>query len=333
MTTILDVARVANVSTATVSRVINHPETVKDSTKERVFRAMEICDYSYNALARSFATKRSHTIGLIVPTITNPIFADSTRGVQDIAEANGYRVVLANTDYDRDKEADSLRVFREFQVDGIIATASNPKSRDLAKLVRDNFPIVLLHSTLRSGQLSCVGVDNYLGGFMATEHLIKHGHTRIAMLAVSFSASDKSFHRWHGYKRCLAEHGLPYNPEMLIQADYSLESGKNGMKKLLALKTPPTAVFCSNDFLAVGAMEGAREKCLSLPTDLSIVGFDDMLMSTCLSPGLDTIRQPAYEMGQRGAKVLLDKIVNPETKPVHEMMEIELIQRQSVCSL
>ena len=216
MSTIVDVAKIAGVSTATVSRVINSPETVRKQTRDRVCDAMKLCRYKYNSLARGFVTKRSQTIGLIVPTITNPIFAESTRGVQDYANKHNYQVILGNTDYRQEKETKLVQVFREMQVDGMLITTTNLKSRMLKELQEDRFPFVLLYSTVRKGPMSCVGVDNFLGGYKATEHLIKLRHQRIAMLAGSFSFSDKSYHRWYGYRKCLRDNSDSENPPGLI---------------------------------------------------------------------------------------------------------------------
>lgn len=329
MSTIRDVARIACVSTATVSRVINSPEMVGPRTRERVFRAMAVCRYKYNALARGFATKRSHTLGLIVPTITNPIFAESTRGVQDFANKQGYQVILGNSDYKYEMEAKMVEVLRERQVEGLLITTTNLKGKILKNLLDDRFPFVLLYSTVRRGPMSAVGVDNFLGGYRATEHLIHLNHRRIAMFAGGFNFSDRSFHRWHGYKRCLNDHDITYDPDLVLQTEYSLSSGRKGVKTLLSLKNPPTAVFCSNDFLALGAREGARELGINLPEDLSIVGFDDMEISSFVTPSLTTIRQPAYDMGKFGAEVLLNLIGNKSGKPIHKILETKLIKRES----
>ncbi len=332
MSTIIDVARVASVSTATVSRVINAPHKVREETRHQVYHAMTLCNYKYNALARGFATKRSHIIGLIIPTVTNPIFAESVRGVQDHVEASGYRVVLGNSDYSLNTEKKLIQVFIEMRVDGLIITTTDLNGPHLTELVEEKFPFVLLYSTVRRGPLSCVGIDNFRGGYRATEHLVAFGHRRIAMLAGDFSFSDKSFHRWHGYRKCLRDHGIAYDSKLLIQTTYALESGITAVKQLMRIKPPPTAIFCSNDFMAIGVLEGARELGLRVPEDLSVVGFDGMPMMAFFKPGLDTIQQPAYDMGKIGSEVVLRRIDNPGEKPVHRILDTQLIVRQSVRS-
>ncbi|MEN8199149.1 MAG: LacI family DNA-binding transcriptional regulator [Thermodesulfobacteriota bacterium] len=328
MSTILDVAKLAGVSTATVSRVINSPQTVRDQTREKVTRAMQVCNYKYNALARGFATKQSNTIGLVVPAISNPVFAESAQGVQDYAAGRKVEVILGNTHYQYEQEESLVKTLREKQVDGLIITTTSLKGAVLQELLEEGFPFVLLFSTVKSGPLSVVGVDNYRGAYLAIEHLVGLGHRRIGMIAGNFSISDRSYHRWHGYRKCLREHDIPYDKELVVQTDYSMDGGRDGVKGLLGMKNPPTAIFCSNDLLALGAMKGARECGLRLPSDLSIVGFDDIQTASYVVPALTTIRQPAYEMGRKAAELLFQLMESPST-PVQQMLRSELIVRES----
>ena len=328
MSTILDVARLAEVSTATVSRVINMPDSVRENTRKKVLLAMKKCSYKYNALARGFATKRSNTIGLIIPTISNPVFAESTLGIQEYADKKNIKVILGNSYYKYSQEENLVKVLRESQIDGLIITTTNLKGNVLKNLVDESFPFVLLFSTVKGGPFSAVGIDNFRGGYLATEHLVALEHKRIGMVAGNFSMTDRSYHRWHGYKSCLKDNGIPYDKELLVQTDYSLLGGEESIKKLLDLPSPPTAVFCSNDYIALGALKGARDMGLTLPKDLSIVGFDDMQTASYMVPALTTVHQPAYEMGQRAAELLLQLIEAP-SKPVQNMMETNLIVRES----
>lgn len=329
MATIIDVAKLAGVSTATVSRVINSPGTVSESTREKVHQAMVSCNYTYNALARGFVTKKSNTIGLIIPNINNPVFAESTRGVQDYADNHNVQVILGNTYYQQHKEEDLIRILREKQVDGLIITSTDLKGPTIRSLVNEKFPFVLLYSTIRTGPMFNVGVDNYRGGYLATEHLVQLGHRRIGMVAGKFTISDRSYHRWHGYRQCLRHYGIAYDQNLLVQTEYSLAGGKASLKSLYSLREPPTAVFCSNDYLALGAMNGARECGLQLPEDMSIVGFDDTQIASYVFPGLTTVHQPAYDMGTIGAMMLLDRIAGQMDKPVHRLLETELVVRES----
>lgn len=332
MSTILDVARLAGVSTATVSRVINSPDSVRNDTRKKVLLAMEKCNYKYNALARGFVTKKSNTIGLIIPTINNPVFAESTLGVQEYADSQNIRVILGNSYYKYSQEENLIKVLREGQVDGLIITTTDLKSELLKNLIDEDFPFVLLFSTVKTGPFSAVGVDNYRGGYLATDHLVSLGHSRIGMVAGNFSMTDRSYHRWNGYKMCLRDNHIQYDKRLLVQTEYSLSGGRNSINKLLNLPSPPTAVFCSNDYIALGAIKGAREAGLKLPEDLSIVGFDDMPTASYMVPALTTIHQPAYEMGRRAAELLLQMIAKND-KPVQEMMETTLVVRESTTSM
>ena len=333
MSTILDVAKLAGVSTATVSRVINSPDRVREATRTKVERAMQLCNYKYNALARGFATKHSNTIGLIIPTIRNSVFAESTRGVQDYADGQKNQVILGNTYYSYEQEEKLIKTLLEKQVDGLIITTTNPKGAVLKSLVDEGVPFVLLYSTLKVGPISAVGIDNYRGGYLATEHLVQLGHRRIGMVAGNFSVSDRSLHRWHGYKQCLKKYGIAYNKELLSQTEQSLPGGKESAKQLLSLGDPPTALFCSNDYLAIGAMKGAREMGLALPEELSVVGFDDIRTASYIVPELTTVYQPAYDMGMMGAQLLFDFIEKKQTKPVQKMLDASLVIRKSTATL
>ncbi|WP_320007229.1 LacI family DNA-binding transcriptional regulator [Maridesulfovibrio sp.] len=226
MSTILDVARLAQVSTATVSRVINSPETVREPTRKKVLRAMKMCNYKYNALARGFVTKKSNTIGLIIPNINNPVFAESTLGVQEYANSKNIKVILGNTSYDAEQEKSVIKALRESQVDGLIITSTDPKGKLIKSLTEENVPIVLLFSTVKPGPISAVGVDNFRGGYEATEHLISLGHRRIGMVSGNFAISDRAHHRWHGYRQCLKDHNIIYDSQLLVQTVYSLEGGE-----------------------------------------------------------------------------------------------------------
>ncbi len=216
------------------------------------------------------------------------------------------------------------------QVEGLIITTTALKSKVLQKMTGEGFPFILNYSTVRSGPLSCVGVDNFAGGYKAGSHLLANQHRRIAMLAGSFYFSDKSYHRWYGYRKCLKDHGIHYDADLVLQSDYTLGAGKNGFENLMGMENPPTAIFCSNDYLALGVMEKAREMSLRIPEDISIVGFDDIPLARFLTPGLDTIRQPAYDMGRKSAKIMVSWLKGGIQEPVQKLLTTHLIQRGSV---
>lgn len=330
--TIKDIAKKAKVSVATVSRVINQRGNVKEETKQRVLKVIEEYNFTYNAIARSLSTKRSHTIGVIVPTITNPVFSQSTRGIQDFANSFGYSVILGNSDYSPELESQLIKIFMEKRVEGIILTSSNIQNEYLQILKNSKIPFVLLYNTIFDKRINYVTINNYQAAYEIAEYLISLGHRRIGMIAGKFTKSDRSFARFQGFQACLNNKGISFRPEALIETELTFEGGKEGMARLLEITPPLTAVFCSNDFIAMGAMKTIREKGLKIPEDISIVGFDDIEMASYFYPELTTIHQPAYQMGFKGADLLL-KIVSGESKVAQQIiLDYKLIIRNSCCS-
>jgi DNA-binding LacI/PurR family transcriptional regulator len=327
--TIRDVAKKADVSVATVSRVINHSATVKEATRQKVLSAIKECGFTYNAIARSLSTKKSVTIGVVVPTIINPVFAQSTKGIQDFSNSCGYSIILGNSDYSSDVEDRLIEVFKEKRVEGIILTCSNIHHEYIQRLKQFSLPFVLLYNTPFDKTLNFVTIDNYKAAYEIVEHLVKLGHRRIGMIAGRFDMSDRSLARFQAFKACLKDHGIPDRPIYFIETDLSFEGGRKAMEALLDIIPPLTGIFCSNDFMAMGAMKSIREKGLRIPEDISIVGFDDIEMASYFSPELTTIHQPAYEMGLKGAELLFNISSGDLKDSQHIILEHELVIRNS----
>lgn len=302
------VAELANVSIATVSRVLNNPERVAPATRERVHAAMRQLGYSYNAIASGLSRRRTMTLGLVVPALTNPIFAESTRGVQQTAALHGYALLIGATDYDADEETRLVQTFRQHRVDGLIVTSSHPESPALIAAQESGTPVVLTYSSRLRTSLPCVGVDNFAAAAGAVGYLLQLGHRRIAMLAGMFRQSDRSYARYQGYCAALAAYGLSADPDLLVEVPYTVEGGIAGARALLGRNEPPTAIFCSNDILAFGAIRTALDHSLRVPQDLSIVGFDDSPMAVITNPRLTTVWQPALMMGVKACELLCSMI-------------------------
>ncbi|MFW6357408.1 MAG: LacI family DNA-binding transcriptional regulator [bacterium] len=330
MPIIKDVAQYAGVSVATVSRCINTPSKVLPETRNKVEEAMQVLRYRYNSLARGFVTRQTRILGVVVPTITDPVFAESLRGIQDTAEKKGYHIILGNTDYNGTKEQRLLRKLREQQVEGIVLTSSDLHGEALEELREDGFPCVLLYSKMTKGPLSSVGVDNVEGGRMAASYLLERGHRRIGMLAGSFNLSDRSLHRFQGFRDCLEEAGIGLDSKLVVETGFSLKDCNNTVARLMEHNPAPTALFCSNDLLAVGAMAGLRNIGLEVPGDVSIIGFDDTQFAASVTPALTTVRQPVYEMGKRGTSILLNMLEHGVSEIAHELLPLSLVVRESV---
>lgn len=333
MATIRDVAEMAGVSVASVSRFINAPETVRRSTGERIQAAMDQCAYRFNYAAKVLSTQRTKTIGLVIPTITNTVFADSTRGVQDEATQRDYQVLLVNADYNPRIEGKLIRHLLERQVDALVMTVSNPQTIIAEEFPFINIPSVFLYSTLDGAAASSVGIDNEKGGYDATRHLADLGHERIAMLAGNFASSDRSRRRHEGYLRCLQDRGLEADPCLVVETPFGLEHCREAVIRLMRLDRPPTAIFASNDLLAIGTMGELRSRGLSVPGDVSVVGFDDVTFASFVTPRLTTIRQHVYEMGRLAAKMVLDALEKGDSGPNHLVLEHELVVRESTAQI
>lgn len=327
--TIRDVARKARVSVATVSRVLNSPSRVRQDTREKVRRAMKQCHYVYNALAGSLSARKTAMLGVVVPTITNPIFAMVTKGIQDYAARNGYSTLVGNTDYKEENERRLINLFQEKRIDGVIFNGPWRSAPLILGMKNARLPFVITWQKVKDKDVDFVAFDNFRSAYASIEHLVGLGHRRIGMIAGRFDVSERALMRWKAYRKCLAENGLPYDRRLVLEKEYSFTEGRQGMGQLLGLSSPPTGVFCGNDVLAVGAIVEAKERGLKIPRDLSVVGFDDMEISAYYDPPLTTVAVPGYEMGRTAAKVLIENIRGESRLPQQYVLEAKLIVRGS----
>ncbi|MBN2567985.1 MAG: LacI family DNA-binding transcriptional regulator [Deltaproteobacteria bacterium] len=327
--TISEIARLTGVSTATVSRVLNDSTLVKPKTKHKVLRALKEHDYVYNAVAGGLTKRRTSTIGLIIPTITNPVFSLSTKGIHEAARERGYSMLLGSTDYSYDKEFELIKLFHEKRVDGIIFTGAPGNSKSLEFMKRLRIPYLITFELVQDDNVSFVSFDNIKSGKMTTDYLISLGHRRIAMISGLFNETSRAYNRWLGYRQSLVNHGITYDESLVMQREYTTAAGKQAMEKLLRNTPPPTAVFCGNDIIASGAIAAVKEAGYQVGKDISIAGFDDLEMCEAIEPALTSIRIPGYEMGSQGAQALIDIIEGKLEAPCHCVLDSELIKRKS----
>jgi DNA-binding LacI/PurR family transcriptional regulator len=331
--TIRDVARKAKVSVATVSRVLNSPSRVRIPTREKVLKAMEQCNYVYNALAGSLSARKTSMLGVIIPTITNPIFATVTKGIQDFAVQKGYSTLLGNTDYNEENELQLIHLFQEKRIDGVIFNGPWRSAPLILHMKNANLPFVITWQKVKDKDVSFVAFDNFRGAYRMIDYLIGLGHRRIGMIAGKFAVSERALMRWQAYRKCLGDHNLVYDPKLVLEKGYSCSDGKEAMAHLLSLSPRPTAIFCGNDILAIGAMVHAKEQGMKIPTDLSVAGFDDMEISAFYDPPLTTVAVPAYEMGRMAAKILIETILGECKTPQQYVLEANLIVRGSTAKI
>jgi LacI family transcriptional regulator len=332
MATIREVAESAGVSYATVSHVINNTRVVTQETRERVLAAMSALNYRPNALARSLRQGKSNTLGLVLPDSANPFFAEISRSIEDAAFKKGYSVFLCNTELDTQRELFYVDVLSKKQVDGIIFVAAGDQADSLDFLLRQNMPVVMIDRDLPNVEVDAVLTDHQLGGFLATQHLIQLGHTRIACIAGPSSITP-SAERLTGYRKALEEAGLSYDERLIIRGDYHAQSGMDITHSILKLEPRPTAIFALNDLMALGALRAAAEAGFSVPRDLAVVGYDDLELARFTNPPLTTIAQPKKEIGAQAVNLLVDRMALKSRLPSRLVLAPELIIRRSTQSL
>jgi LacI family transcriptional regulator len=332
--TVYDIAREANVSVATVSRVLNNTAPVKKSTREKVLQIIDKYQFQPNALARSLLKKETGTIGMIMPDISNPFFPEVFLGAETEAKAKGYTFLLCNTAGDHERESEYLRTLIEKRVDGIIYMGGRINTAScapaLVKEVTDvasKIPVVLVNGQLPGRQLTRVATDEYKGAQLATQHLIDLGHRDIGFIGGGH-AMTTTLQKVKAFQAQLEQNGIPFRPEWVLHDSFSMTSGRELMTQLLQRKERPTAVFCVNDFTAIGAMKAIIEHGFRVPDDFSIVGFDDTPLAASIIPELTTVSQRSHELGRTAVQVLT-KLLNKEKVKKVTMLEPELIVRQS----
>ncbi|MGE5591190.1 MAG: LacI family DNA-binding transcriptional regulator [Bacillota bacterium] len=301
--TIADVARLAGVSTATVSRVINSQSIVAPATRERVLTAVRELGYQPNALAASLVRQRSHTLGVVLPDISNPFFPQVVRGLEDAAHASGYNVILCNSDLDTVKEIEYFEVLRQKRVDGLIYHSGTITQAHLEAFRRLKLPVVLAATHDPEGALPCVLVDNRRAAREAMEHLISLGHRRVAVVAGSDPVSGES--RLDGYRDALRRHGLRLEEGLTLHAEWNADEAYEATRALLRRQDLPTAIAAASDLMALGVMGALQDAGLRVPQDVSVIGFDNIRLAATIRPALTTMAQPMYEIGKEAALMLI----------------------------
>ncbi len=329
--TIKDIAKEADVSIATVSRVINNKsEGVGDETRERILKIIKDRKYYPNRMARGMVTKQSNMLGLILPDITNPFFPDLVRGVEDTASRFGYNIVLCNADNDKDKEESYIQVLKENNAAGIFyISVIRRNDNNIKRLLESKIPFVLMDRRINIDNVPKVYTDNEAGMYEMVEYLIKQGHRKIAYISgPKYNSSSEQ--RLKGYTTALSDAGIPVEDSLIREGDYQIESGHQYITELLDQGREFTAVACANDMMAVGALEGLKSRGIKIPEEISITGYDDILMATVTSPKLTTVAQPKYEMGCIAAELLIKLVKGQRISQNEVILQSKLAIRESV---
>jgi LacI family transcriptional regulator len=311
--TIIDVAAEAGVSFGTVSRVINNDVHVKKETRERVLKAMQKLGFVPNRQARSLAGGKSNTIGVLVPDLGTGYIEEIVRGIDAELSLNNFDLVLYTTHRTASKEANYVANLARGMVDGLLLVLPRSPADFIGTLTKRNFPFVLIDHQGIGQDCPAVGAANWQGGYNATEYLIKLGHQRIGFIT-GWMDLGCALDRLDGYRSALRTYHIPDAPELIYEGTFFQPDGFAGASALLDLPNPPTAIFASNDVMAMGAMDAIRNRGLRVPDDISVIGFDDIPQASMIRPALTTINQPLEKMGRVATQMLLDLLHQPDKK-------------------
>lgn len=330
--TIKDIAEKANVSVATVSRVVNNKSKgVGEDTRKRILELVEAYNYQPSAVARGLVTKKSKIIGLIIPDLTNPFYPKMAKGIEDEASKHGYNIILCDGNNSMDKEAAYLDFLGEHYVCGIIYNNfKNISDTILNKILNSSLPLVFIDSKPEIKGCKCVYLDNRKAMYDMIEYLIHNGHRRIGFMTGpldSYSINE----RYKGYLKALEDNGIAIDSDLVVQGEYAIKDGYDAMERLLETGTDMTAVACCNDLMAIGAMEKIEELGMGVPEDISVVGFDNIEMTRLVRPKLTTVAQPIYDMGREAARMIIN-IIEGHGKHTQDNLVFEpsLVIRDSV---
>lgn len=330
--TIRDIAQKANVSTATVSRVLNNKPDVGKETVEKIRSIIEELEYRPSTIARGLVLQKTSTIGLIIPDVCNPYFPELLRHVEDEAKKFKYSTIYVNTDDIVGNEIKMINLLRSKQVDGLIISSFGDSEEILEQLLKmheEHFPFVLIGMVGKDDaykKFPSVTINNFESGYMATKHLIDLGHTKIAHIT-GLPDLNTCIGRREGYKQALKDNNIEFRPEYLVQAGFTGESGYGCTKQLLSLKDRPTAIFTANDLLALGCYQALSEEKIAIPDEMSLIGHDDVFM---IYPAITTMRQPKKEIAQKSVEFLIRQINGEEDAfSASEVLHAECIVRKS----
>ncbi|MGZ9587035.1 catabolite control protein A [Paenibacillus marinisediminis] len=331
--TIYDVAREAGVSMATVSRVVNNNPNVKPQTRKKVYEAIERLGYRPNAVARGLASKKTTTVGVVIPDISNSIFAEIARGIEDIANMYHYNIILCNADKKKEKEIRVINTLLEKQVDGLLFMGGVVTEDHIQAFRTSSVPIVLCATKDDNGSIPSVDIDHEAAAFDAVNTLIRHGHRDIAMISGTLQDPANGYARFQGYKKALEGAGIEYKEDLVRIGNYRYESGIEAMKYFLGLKKKPTAIFSATDEMAIGAIHCIQDAGSNVPEDFSVISVDNVRMASMVRPQLTTVAQPMYDIGAVAMRLLTKLMKKEHVEHAQVTLPHETILRLSVSSV
>ena len=330
MATMKDIARLAQVSTSTVSHVINGSRFVSDEIREKVMRIVVELNYTPSYIARSLKVKRTKTIGLLVTATNNPFFSEVMAGVEQYCQKNQYNLIIATTGGDAKRLQQNLQTLIHKQVDGVLLMCGDSRFQADMEL-KVPLPLVVMDWWFTELNADKILENSERGGYLATKSMVDAGHQKIGIITGNLRKSVAK-NRLQGYKKALSEANIVLNPDWIVESHFDFEGGIVGAQKLLALSDRPTAIFCCSDTIAIGAYQAIQNQGLRIPQDISIMGYDDIELASYLFPSLSTISQPKAELGKLAVEALLQRIQEPNENYRTLVLEPTCILRESISS-
>ena len=328
-TSIKDVAKEAGVSIATVSRVLNDIDVVNEDTKKKVLDAIKKLGYRPNIVARSLKTQKTKTIGILVPDISSGLYPEIVRGTEDVANIYDYNVILCNSDFDPEKEKEYLRVLREKMVDGVIYMSSS-LGNDILDIINElDIKTVLVETKDRENRLPSVTIDNVKAARESTNYLIQKGRKNIAFVGVDKNAMNAWGDRYIGYEEALKEKGFEIDQDLVYFKSLRVKAGAEAVEKFISSGKKFDAVVCASDEIAVGVINALREQNISVPQDVSVIGFNNNDVASIFYPKISTINQPSYDMGSVAMRMLIKMLNKKELEDGNYVLDYSLIERES----
>jgi LacI family transcriptional regulator len=323
-----DVAELARVSTATVSRALTCPGKVKPATAARIRQAVQALGYVAHGAARALASKRTHTIGAVIPTLDNAIFANTAHALQKTLDDAGYTLLIASHEFDAEVEARVTQALVERGVDGLVLLGATHHPSVLRMLDTQQIPYVLTWALDAAGRHPCVGFDNRAAAIRIANHLLELGHRDFAMISGVTLGNERASERLEGVRQALSARGISLAPGRVVEKPYTLSAGREGLREVLRGAPRPTAVVCGNDVLAIGALAECHAQGIAVPREISVTGFDDLEMASVVTPALTTVHFPTAELGSYAGQHLLARLAG---KPFEMRTElpVDLVVRAS----
>ncbi|MCR6514970.1 MAG: LacI family DNA-binding transcriptional regulator [Clostridium sp.] len=329
-TSIKDVAKEAGVSIATVSRVLNDIDVVNEDTKKKVLDAIKKLGYRPNIVARSLKTQRTKTIGILIPDISSQFYPEIVRGAEDVSNIYDYNIILGNSDFDIEKEKEYLRVMKEKMVDGVIYMSSSLQDEILDLINELDLRTILVETKDKEGKLPSVTIDNIAAAVDGTNYMINKGFKNIAFVGVERDAVNAWGDRFKGYQKAMEEANLTVSEELVYTSDLRVKSGYKAAEQFIKSGKKFDSVVCATDELAMGVINGLRDNGIKVPEDVSVMGFNNNVLSEIFYPKLSTISQPSYDMGSVAMRMLIKILNKKELDQAHFVLPHGVIERDSV---